>query len=334
MAPMTRSRAIGNVPNDLMAEYYRQRSGAGLIITEGTAPSANGLGYARIPGIYSNEQIAAWKAITTAAQSGGAKIFLQLMHTGRVTHPDNLPAGAETVAPSAKTASGEMWTDTGGMQAMPTPRALETNEVLGVITEFSKAAQNAIEAGFDGVELHGANGYIIEQFINPGTNLRSDRYGGSIENQNRFAIEVAEAVVGAIGAERTGFRLSPFNTFNDMPAFDETVEQYVALAGELGQLKLAYIHILNYESVGADLNLAMKQRFDGSVILNGGLDREKSEAAIAKGLGDIVAFGTKYIANPDLHERLKNDLPLNELDPTTFYSADEKGYTDYAIATK
>jgi N-ethylmaleimide reductase len=333
MAPMTRSRAIGNVPNDLMAEYYEQRSSAGLIITEGTAPSPNGLGYARIPGNFSDAQVAGWRKVTAAAHGGGAKIFLQLMHTGRITHPLNLPNGAEVIAPSAVAAAGQMWTDQSGMQSLPKPRALETREIEGVIGEYVAASKNAIKAGFDGVELHGANGYLIEQFLNPGTNKRTDDYGGSLQNRNRFAVEVSGAIAKAIGADKTAIRLSPFNTFNDMVGdYAEIPQQYEALAKELGALKLAYIHVVAYSKVGEPLLRAMKKVFGRTIIISGGLDRQKAEAAFGSGLADLAAFATGFLSNPDLPHRLENSLALNPLEPSTFYSAEAKGYTDYPRA--
>lgn len=332
MAPMTRCRAIGNVPNALMAEYYGQRNGAGLIITEGTAPSANALGYARIPGAYSAEQTQAWKPIAAAAHAGGAKIFMQLMHVGRVAHPANLPAGAEIVAPSAIQCAGEMWTDADGMQPFPTPRALAAAEIPGVVDEFVNASKNAMAAGFDGIELHGANGYLIEQFLNPSTNRRTDDYGGSWQKRNRFALEVATAVAEAIGSVKTAIRLSPVNTFNDMGENPDADEQYTALGRELGKLGLAYIHIVNYRGVGEPLNRAMKEAFGSTVLINGGLNRESAEAALSSGLGDIAAFASSYLANPDLPERFKNGSALSAPDPDTFYSADQNGYTDYPKA--
>jgi N-ethylmaleimide reductase len=333
MAPMTRSRALGNVPNDLMAEYYKQRSSAGLIVTEGTAPSPNGLGYARIPGSFSDAQVAGWQKITAAAHSGGAKIFLQLMHTGRITHPLNLPKGAEVIAPSAVVPAGQMWTDQSGMQNFPTPRALEVGEIPDVIAEYVATSRNAIKAGFDGIELHGANGYLIEQFLNPGTNKRSDNYGGSIANRNRFAIEVSTAIVKSIGADKTAIRLSPFNTFNDMVGdYPEIPQQFEALAKDLGALKLAYLHIVAYSKVGEPLLRAIKKAFGGTIIINGGLDKPKAEAAFDAGFADLAAFATGFLSNPDLPHRLKNGLPLNALDQSTFYSADAKGYTDYPRA--
>jgi N-ethylmaleimide reductase len=330
MAPMTRNRAIGNVPNDLMATYYGQRSSAGLVITEGVAPSPSGVGYARIPGAYSAAQTEGWKKISAAAHKGGAKIFMQFMHTGRIGHPLNLPKGAELVAPSALAAAGQIRTDQQQMQNHPTPRALGTSEVAGVIDEYVNASTNAITAGFDGIELHGANGYLIEQFLNPGTNKRTDAYGGSIEKRNRFAIETAAAVAKAIGADRTGIRLSPFSTFNDMMGdYPEIPEQYEALVTELGKQGIGYIHIVNYEKVGQPLLRAMKEAFGGHVIICGGLDKAKAENAFDAGYADLAAFAKSFLANPDLPHRLKNGLPLNPFDVNTFYSADAKGYTDY-----
>jgi N-ethylmaleimide reductase len=333
MAPMTRSRAIGNVPNDLMAQYYGQRSSAGLIVTEGVAPSPNGLGYARIPGAFSPAQTEGWKKVTAAAHKGGAKIFMQLMHTGRIGHPLNLPKGAEMIAPSAVVAAGQMWTDQQQMQNHPTPRALETREVEGVVNEYANASKNAVAAGFDGIELHGANGYLIEQFLNPGTNKRTDAYGGSVEKRNRFAIETAAAVAKAIGAGKTGIRLSPFNTFNDMVGdYPEVAQQYETLAAELGKLKLAYIHIVAYSRVGEPLLKAIKKAFGGTIIINGGLDKAKAEAAFAAGYADLAAFGTSFLANPDLPARLQKGAALNPLRADLFYTAEATGYTDYPTA--
>ncbi|HEX8547081.1 MAG TPA: alkene reductase, partial [Cytophagaceae bacterium] len=246
LAPMTRSRAIGNIPNELMATYYAQRATAGLIISEGVSPSPNGLGYSRIPGIFNQDHIEGWKKVTQAVHEKGGKIFVQLMHTGRVGHQLNLPEGAEVLAPSAVAAKGEMWTDTQNMQVQPVPRAMTLDEVRTAIREFVDAARNAIEAGFDGVELHGANGYLIEQFINPGTNTRNDEYGGSIENRSRFALEVAQGVADAIGKEKVGIRFSPFNGFNDMPAYEQVTETYDYLSKELDKIGILYIHTVNF----------------------------------------------------------------------------------------
>lgn len=338
MAPMTRSRAINNIPNDLMAEYYEQRAQAGLIITEGTAPSANGLGYPRIPGIYRADQVEGWKKVTTAVHAKGGKIFLQLMHTGRVSHPENMDAGAEVVAPSPIGLSGEMYTDSQGMQPYPVAREMTLEDIQQAQQEFVKAAQHAIEAGFDGVELHGANGYLLDQFINPASNQRSDAYGGSAENRNRFVIEVAQKAVEAIGAERTGIRLSPYGVFNDMVPFEGLEEAYADLARELGKLKLTYIHIVDHSSMGApevpnSVKRAIKDAFGGPIIASGGYNSaEEAEAALEGGLGDLVAFGRPFLANPDLVHRLKNKLELNAPDFDTFYTPGEKGYTDYPYA--
>src|SRR6476661_3927020 len=236
MAPMTRSRAINNIPNSLMATYYSQRAGAGLIVTEGTTPSPNGLGYTRIPGIFSVEQINGWKNVTDAVHTKGAKIFIQFMHTGRVAHQVNLPEGAQVVGASDITAAGEMWTDLKGMQPYTQPHALSTEEVKATINEFVQAAKNAVEAGFDGVELHAANGYLIEQFINGVVNNRTDKYGGSVENRSRFLLEVAEKTIAAIGKDKVGVRFSPYSSFNDIPAYNEVDETYIYLAKKLNEL--------------------------------------------------------------------------------------------------
>jgi N-ethylmaleimide reductase len=332
MAPMTRSRAIGNVPNDLMAQYYAQRSSAGLIVTEGTAPSPNGLGYSRIPGAFSAEQTEGWKKVAAAAHRGGAKIFMQLMHVGRIGHPFNLPKGAELVAPSAVKAAGQIWTDQAAMQDMPVPRALATREVAGVIEEHVRAASNAMAAGFDGIELHGANGYLIEQFLLPGSNRRTDAYGGSIENRNRFLVELATAVAQAIGPGKLGVRISPFNTYNDMAVFDEIPQQYEALAKALGALKIAYLHIVAYSRVGEPLLRAIKKAFGGPIIINGGLDAAQAEQAFAAGYADLASFGSSFLANPDLPRRLKSGLPLNAPKPDLFFAGGEQGYVDYPAA--
>lgn len=337
MAPMTRSRAIGNVPNDLMAEYYGQRATAGLIITEGVSPSPNGLGYARIPGVYSAEQIEGWKKVTNAVHEKGGKIFIQMMHTGRITHPLNMPEGATPVAPSAIKAAGQMWTDTEGMQDHPTPAELTVEGLASTKEEFVQAAKNAIEAGFDGVELHAANGYLLDQFLNPGSNQRTDEYGGSAENRNRFVVEVAQAVADAIGADRTGIRVSPYGAFNDVFAFEGIDEQYVALAKELGKVGLVYIHIVDHSSQGAptvpqSIKDDIRTAFGGTLIVSGGLDKAKAEEELQAGHGELVAFGRPYISNPDLVERLQNDIPFAEMDPTKLYTADADGYTTYAFA--
>jgi len=334
MAPMTRCRAIGGVPNELMAEYYGQRAGGGLLITEGTAPSANGSGYARIPGLYLSDQVEGWKLVTRAVHEAGGLIFAQLMHVGRVGHPDNLPDGAELVAPSAIAAAGDQHTDTQGPQPRPTPREMTAQDVEDAIDEFVTAAQNARAAGFDGVELHGANGYLIDQFLNPGTNQRTDHWGGSVEKRGRFAVEVARRVAKAIGAARVGIRLSPNGAFNDVASYDGWEDAFTSYAAELGKLKLAYLHIVDHSSMGAppvgdEVKARMQQAFGGPIILSGGYDRDRADEALGKGQGDLVAFGRPFLANPDLVERLAQRAELNDPDPSTFYTPDAKGYVDY-----
>ncbi len=337
MAPLTRSRAENNVPNQLMSEYYGQRASAGLIITEGTAPSANGLGYPRMPGIYNEEQIKGWKNITNNVHEKGGKVFIQLMHTGRVSHPYNMEEGAEVIAPSAISLKGEMYTDQHGMQPYPIPKEMTNKDIVQAQNEYVQAAKNAIKAGFDGVEIHAANGYLIDQFINTASNKRSDKYGESIENRSRFALEVTQKVIDAIGAEKTGIRISPHGAFNDMEAFEDLEETYEYLARELGFLKLAYIHIVEMSSRGGpDVPLSLKLKisdvFGGPIIRNGGLDKEKAEAALNNGEGELVSFGQSLIANPDLVHRMENNIPLQNPDFDTFYTSGAKGYTDYSFA--
>ena len=339
MAPMTRSRAIGNIPNELMVEYYRLRAAAGLIITEGVAPSANGLGYPRIPGVYKQAQIAGWKKVTDAVHAEGGKIFMQLMHTGRVSHPDNMESNTQVLAPSAIGMSGEMWTDTNGMQTYPIPEEMSLQDIQQAQEAFVNAAKNAIAAGFDGVELHGANGYLIDQFINTASNKRQDNYGGSLEKRSRFALEVAAKVADAIGSDRTGIRLSPYGVYNDMEIFDGLENQYEYLATELGKLKLLYIHIVDHSSQGApevpeSVKAKIRNAFGGDIIASGGLDKEKAEAILSENRGSLVAFGQAFLANPDLVYKLENDLSLNMPDYDTFFTPGEKGYLDYPTATK
>ena len=337
MAPMTRCRAIGNIPNDLMAEYYKQRSGAGLLITEGTAPSPNGLGYARIPGIFSSEQVEGWKKVTSAAHKEGAKIVVQLMHTGRISHPLNMPEGSRVLAPSAVKPAGQMWTDSAMMQDFPEPTAMTDDDLLHTKSEFVDAALNAMDAGFDGVELHAANGYLLEQFLSPVSNIRTDKYGGNIENRCRFVLEVAASVAEAIGADKTGIRLSPYGVASDMPHYPEIQATYEYLSEELNKLEIAYIHLVDHSAMGApavpaEMKQAIRNNFTNTLILSGGYDKERAEADIENGLGDLVAFGRPFINNPDLVERLRNDSPLSQdLKMDLFYTADEKGYTDYPL---
>ena len=335
MSPLTRNRAIGHVPNDLMATYYGQRAGAGLIITEGTSPSPNGLGYPRIPGIFSPEQIAGWAKVTAAVHQRGGRIFLQIMHTGRIGHPATIPAGAEIIGPSAIRSAGAIWTDaTNAEEPYITPRAMNEDDIRHVIGEYEQAARNAIEAGFDGIELHGANGYLIDQFLNPSANQRDDEYGGTPERRNRFALEVAGAVVAAIGKERVGIRLSPYGVFNDQIIFDEIDEQYIALAKGLSALGLVYIHLVDMSSLGMpkpaeSVVRGIRDSFAGALITSGGYDRARAEVDLTEGRSDLIAFGRSFISNPDLVERLASGAALAQADHTTFYTPGEKGYTDY-----
>jgi len=334
MAPLTRSRASGNIPNELMAQYYAQRASVGLIITEGTSPSPNGLGYARIPGVFSVEQTAGWTPVTKAVHAQGAKIFMQLMHCGRVAHEFNLPAGAHVLAPSAVAAAGEMFTDSAGMKPHTVPLAMTEAQIRATIEEFAQAAKNAVTAGFDGVELHGANGYLLEQFIRPNSNRRTDRYGGSIENRARFVLEAAEAVISAVGKEKVGIRLSPFGVFNDMPVYPEMEADYTWLAQQLSARGLAYIHLVDHSPMGAppvpdSVKTAIRGAFKGALILSGGYDAVRAESDLAAGKCDLVAVGRPILANPDLVARWKAGAALNAPDFGTFYTPGPKGYTDY-----
>lgn len=334
MAPLTRSRAIGNIPNDLMADYYAQRAGLGLLITEGTSPSPNGVGYARIPGIYSAEQVAGWKKVTDAVHAKGAKIFVQLMHTGRVAHPLNLPAGAKVVAPSAVAAQGQMYTDAEGMKDHPIPVAMTESDLKTACDEFVTAAKNAVAAGFDGVELHAANGYLLEQFIRPNSNIRTDKYGGSIENRFRFVAEVAQAVIAAIGKDKVGIRLSPYGIASDMPLYPEMEADYTYIAGKLNELGLVYVHLADHSSMGAptvpaSIKQTFRDKFKRTLILSGGYDVARAEADLVAGKADLIAVGRPILANPDLIARWKAEAALNAPDANTFYTPGSKGYTDY-----
>ena len=336
MAPLTRCRALGNVPNALMAEYYAQRATAGLIVSEGTSPSPNGLGYARIPGIFSPAQVEGWRGVTAAVHAKGAKMFLQLMHCGRIAHPLNLPAGARILAPSAVAAAGEMWTDAQGMQPNALPAAMSEADIAATIAEFAQAAKNALAAGFDGIELHAANGYLLEQFIRPNTNVRSDGWGGAIANRARFVLAVADAAIAAIGRERVGIRLSPFGVFNDMPAYPELAADYEYLARELNARGLVYVHLVDHSPMGAPavpdtIKAMFRREFKGTLILSGGYDAARAEADLAAGRCDLVAFGRPFLANPDFIERSRRGAALNAPDANTFYTADAKGYTDYPV---
>ncbi len=339
MSPMTRSRAINNIPNEIMATYYQQRSGAGLIITEGTAPHPNGCGYPRIPGIWNDAQVEGWKLITKAVHENNGKIFLQIMHTGRVGHPENMEPNAQVQGPSAIQVSGEMYTDSQGPQPHPTPVAMTEADILVAEDSFVTAAKNAIKAGFDGVELHGANGYLIEQFINTQSNKRTDHYGGSIENRCRFALETAKKVVEAIGKDKVGIRLSPYGVFNDMEINEEMDATYDYLSKELNKLGLVYIHVVDHSAMGTpevpdSIKATIRSNFEGTFILSGGYNQERATRDLDANKGDLVAFGRPFIANPDLVARMKEDKALATPDHNTFYTPGEKGYTDYPMMTE
>ena len=335
MSPMTRNRAVdNNIPNALMARYYAQRASAGLIITEGTSPSPNGLGYPRIPGLFNQEHVKGWNLVTQAVHDKGGKIVVQLMHCGRVVGAENLPSGAKAVGPTNATLAGEIYTDTKGMQPHTQPQTMTQADVETAVAEFAKAAQLAIEAGFDGVELHAANGYLIEQCLNANVNTRTDGYGGSAANRNRFALEVVRATVAAIGAHRVGIRLSPYGAFNGTGEFAGVDVQYEELVKTLSDIGLLYVHLLDHSAMGAPavpaaLKATLRTAFKGSFILAGGFDGNSANAAIAAGQADLIGFGRPFIANPDLVQRLKAGAALNAPDMETFYTPGEKGYTDY-----
>lgn len=336
MAPMTRNRAgEGNVPTAINAKYYAQRATAGLIVTEGTQVSPQGVGYPATPGIHSPEQIDGWRQVTDAVHSSGGRIFLQLWHVGRISHPSLQPDGALPVAPSAIAPVGDAMTYTGS-QPFVTPHALETDEIPGVIDQFTQGAKNALAAGFDGVEIHGAFGYLLDQFLQDGTNQRSDRYGGSIENRARFLLEVTDAVCSVWGANRVGIKLSPSNTYNDIRDSNPK-ETFGYVIDALNQFGLGYVHLM--EPSPADIRHGgtpisvdyFRSIYQGTLIANGGYDKEKGNNAIATGNADLVSFGTLFLANPDLPERFRLDTELNQPDRSTFYGGDEKGYTDYSF---
>ncbi|ADO43785.1 alkene reductase [Ketogulonicigenium vulgare] len=343
MAPMTRARAPQNVPAPEMARYYAQRSGVGLIVTEGTVVSASASGTVDCPGIWSEEQVAAWQPVTAAAHDQGAAIFTQLWHVGRVSHELVQPNGAQPVSASAKQAQGAMAyvrhpDGTHGFVPASVPHALTIDEIAGVVEDFAIAAENAIKAGFDGVEIHGANGYLVEQFINATVNDRDDIYGGSIENRIRFALEIVDACVARIGADRVGIRLTPFGRVSGMAGYEGEGETYLVLARALSSRGLAYVHLMD-QNVGGTWTLPegylaqFRAAWNGPLILAGGLDLEKANALLEAGLIDIAAFGVPLIGNPDLIARLRNGWPLATPDRATFYGSGYEGYTDYPTYT-
>ncbi|WP_371660768.1 alkene reductase [Streptomyces sp. NBC_00280] len=332
MAPMTRNRSTpGGVPTELNAEYYVQRASHALIITEGTQPNADGQGYLLTPGIYSEEHITGWRKVTDAVHKADGRIIIQLMHAGRMSHPDNTPHHRQPVAPSPVQPAGEMFTAT-GLQEMPIPRELSTEEVATTVDDFRRAAAAAIAAGADGVEIHGANGYLVHQFLADNTNQRTDRYGGSVDNRIRFAVEVATAVAEEIGASRTGLRISPGNPFNDI-AESDTQELYPALVRALAPLDLAYLHIGNH---GGDDELlhTLRKLWPSTLVLNrAGTDIATRGKDIEEGIADVITVGTMALANPDLVERVRIGAPLNTPDFATVYGGGEAGYTDYPTHT-
>jgi N-ethylmaleimide reductase len=327
MAPMTRDRAgADGTPTELNAQYYAQRATVGLIISEATQPSDEGQGYILTPGIYTTAHVAGWKRVTDAVHQAGGRIFVQIMHVGRIAHPENTLHGTQSVAPSAVKPNGQMFTMK-GPQDMPEPRALTTKEIIAIIADYRHAARCAVDAGADGIEIHGANGYLVHQFLGDTTNVRTDVYGGSVENKIRFAVEIAKAVAEEIGAQRVGFRISPGNPFNDMSE-KNSAQIYPALIEALGALNLAYLHVVH---IGDEPLLdALRAGWPNVLIVNRvGRPVEKIGTDVADGRADIASIGTFALANPDLVARLKSGEPLNPADPSTFYGGNEKGYTDY-----
>ncbi len=334
MAPMTRNRANSdNAPHALNVEYYRQRASAGLIITEASQVSPEGVGYPATPGIYSEAQVAGWRQVVEAVHDAGGHIFIQLWYCGRISHPSLLPGNQLPVAPSALCPEGEAVTAT-GMQAFVEPRALEAAEIPAIVAQYADAAAMAKQAGFDGVEVHGANGYLIDQFLRDGSNQRTDAYGGSVEKRMRFLNEVLDAVCGVWPAQRVGLRLTPENSFNSMSDTDPA-GHFTYFISQLNSRGLAYLHMLEGDMMSKQARLdyrALRDAYQGLYIANNGYDRARGQAAIANGDCDLVAYGLPFLANPDLVRRYQQDLPLNEVDQATLYGGDEHGYTDYPLA--
>ncbi|SNS40530.1 N-ethylmaleimide reductase [Tardiphaga sp. OK246] len=336
MAPLTRNRALpGNVPNPLAVEYYSQRASAGLLVTEGTPVSQQGQGYQDVPGIYTKEQIAGWKKVTEAVHAKGGHIYMQIWHVGRISHVSLQPNGGAPVAPSAirantKTFVNNTFTD------VSEPRALELGEIQGVIDSFARGAANAVEAGFDGVEIHGANGYLLEQFARDSTNKRTDAYGGSLENRAKLMLEVAAAVAKEIGGDRTGIRISPVTPANDAAADTQAQKLFDYITDGLSAEKLVYLHVVE-GATGGPRDVApfdyvsLRKRFSGTYIANNGFDLALANKVLAADAADLIAFGKPFISNPDLVERLKTGAPLNDADKATFYGGGAKGYTDYPV---
>lgn len=339
MAPMTRSRAANpeRAPFDLHVEYYRQRAGAGLILTEATSVSPQGVGYLATPGIWSDAQESGWRRVTQAVHAASGRIFLQLWHVGRVSHPAFQPGGAQPVSSSAVGFEGSTYLPDFTQAPYPVPRALELEEIPGIVASYAEGARRAKAAGFDGVEIHGANSYLIDQFLRDGVNHRTDAYGGSVANRSRLAIEIVDAVVGSFGRDRVGLRLSPLSPWNGMSDSDP-LALYTHLAGELKGRGLAYLHVVEALAEGRKalaITPAIREAFGGPIMANAGYTAERAEAAVAAGEADLVSFGVPYLANPDLAERFRLGAELNTPDPSTFYGGAERGYTDYpALAAK
>jgi len=334
MAPLTRSRAgPGNVPTQLNALYYAQRASAAFIISEATQIAPEGQGYISTPGIYSTEQIEGWKCVTKAVHACNGQFVLQLWHVGRISHPSFQPGGVAPVAPSAIQPKGQAFTAK-GFEPIPKPRALEPREIAQIVAQYAQGARNAIAAGFDGVEVHAANGYLIDQFLQDRTNKRSDQYGGSIENRTRFLLEVVDAVSAAVGAERTGVRISPQNRMNDIADSDPQA-LFSFVAQSLSSKGLAYLHVIEGDTSGAAVPsfdyLGLKRRFGGPVVANNGFNKERASHALAQGRADLIAFGNLFIANPDLVVRLFLDAPLAPVNRETLYGGADQGYTDYSL---
>jgi len=334
MAPMTRNRAPEGMPTELMVEYYRQRAGAGLIVTEGAQISEQGIGYPATPGIHTDEQIAGWRHITKAVHDADGHIYCQLWHCGRISHPD-YHGGDKPVAPSAIQAAGQAFTYE-GLKDFVEPRALEMEEIPGIIEQYRHAAACAVKAGFDGVEIHSANGYLLDQFLRDSTNQRRDMYGGSIENRIRLLREVTEAVAAEIGADRVGVRISPVNAFNDIHDSDPQA-LFNQVASMLSELGISFLHVVEVTMAGGvdkavDM-VEVRKCFSGLYIANGGYDQTRGHTAIVQRNADLVAYGIPYLANPDLPERFKQGTTLNEADQATFYGGDKRGYTDYPVLT-
>lgn len=341
MAPLTRSRARpGNVPSELAIAYYAQRADAGLIVTEGTAISPTAIGYLDVPGLWNAAQVAAWRPVTSAVHERGGTIFTQLWHVGRVSHVSTQPGRAAPVSATARIAAdsqafGLREDGTAALVGVSSPRALATEEVAGVIADYARAARHAEEAGFDGVELHGANGYLIEQFLNPRVNDRTDAYcGDTLEGRTRFLLDTLDAVIAQIGADRVGVRLSPYGQLHDMPLYSELEETYLHLASEFARRGIAYLHIMDQSTRGADAMPAdflakLRANYTGALILAGGMTAERAEQLIGSGLIDIAAFGEPFIANPDLVDRLRHGWPIVKSDRAIHYGGGARGYTDF-----